>query len=129
MVQLKVGFPDKADSVVVVRRFPFRIGRSDDAGLKLAEPGVWDRHARIELDRAKGFLLDVESGALSSVNGEPAQTTPLRSGDSIRIGSVTIQFWLSEVRQANFRVREWLTWASMATLAAIQVALVYLLSR
>lgn len=129
MVQLKVGFPDKADSVLVVRHFPFRIGRSSDSGLTLAEPGVWERHARIDLDRSEGFMLEVEPGALASVNAEPVQRTPLRSGDMIRIGSVNIQFWLSEVRQANFRVREWLTWAAMVALAAVQIALFYLLSR
>ena len=122
MVQLKVGFPDKADSVIVVRHFPFRVGRSNDSGLKLAEPGVWDRHARIDLDRAEGFFLEVEPGALAAVNGEPAQRTTLRNGDVIRIGSVSIQFWLSEVRQADFRIREWLTWAAMAVLAGIQVS-------
>jgi pSer/pThr/pTyr-binding forkhead associated (FHA) protein len=129
MVQLKVGFPDKADSVIVVRHFPFRIGRSPDSTLPLAEPGVWERHARIILDRAKGFLLEVEPGALAAVNGEPVHEATLRNGDLIRIGSVTIQFWLSEVLQANFRIREWLTWGAMAALAGIQVALFYLLSQ
>jgi pSer/pThr/pTyr-binding forkhead associated (FHA) protein len=129
MVQLKVGFPEKADSVIVVRRFPFLIGRREDAGLKLEEPGVWERHARIDLDPEEGFFLEVESGALAAVNGEPIQRSRLVNGDVIRIGSIPIQFWLSEVRQSSFRVREWLTWIAMAALAGIQVWLVYLLSR
>jgi pSer/pThr/pTyr-binding forkhead associated (FHA) protein len=129
MVQLKVGVPDRADSVIVVRHFPLRIGRSRDSGLQLAEPGVWEQHARIELDRVEGFLLEIEPGALAAVNGEPVQKSPLRNGDVVRIGSVTIQFWLGEVRQADFRIREWLTWIAMAALAGIQVALFYLLSQ
>src|SRR5258708_34445398 len=129
MVQLNIRFPNKAGSETVARRFPFRIGRSADADLRLQEPGVWERHARIELDFDEGFMLITEPGALAAVNGDPMRRTRLRNGDTINIGALSIQFCLGSVRQVRFTLREWLTWAGLAAVCGGQVALVYWLSR
>jgi hypothetical protein len=49
----------------------------------------------------------------------------LRNGDAIAIGSLKMQFWLSETRQAGLRFREGITWIGIAAISIGQVALVY----
>src|SRR2546421_6766055 len=99
MVQLKILSGQKAGSIFKARRFPVRIGRSAKADLQLEEPGVWEQHLRLELNRAQGFVLVAEPNALVTVNSQPLQQVVLRNGDVIQIGSLKIRFWLGELRQ------------------------------
>ncbi len=129
MVQLKILSGKKAGAVYVARRFPVRIGRAAAAHLRLEEDGVWDQHLQLDLNRADGFHLSTQSGALATVNGAPLAPTPLRNGDTFEIGSLKVQFWLSETRQRGLRLREWLTWGAIAAISLGQVAVIYLLLR
>ena len=130
MVQLRILSGKKAGSAYVARRFPvhsFPTRRTAD--LRLEEDGVWDQHLQLDLNPADGFHLRAQLGALVTLNGSPLPTTPLRNGDTIGIGALKIQFWLSETRQRGLGLREWLTWAAIAALALGQVAVIYLLLR
>jgi len=129
MVQLKVLSGKKAGAAYVARRFPVRIGRAPAADLRLEEDGVWDQHLRLDLNAADGFHLSTQAGALATVNGALLPSTPLRNGDTIEIGALKIQFWLSDTRQRGLRLREWLTWAAIAVLCLGQIAVIYLLLR
>jgi pSer/pThr/pTyr-binding forkhead associated (FHA) protein len=113
----------------VARRFPVRIGRAASADLQLEEDGIWDQHLRLDFKPREGFCLSHEPNALATVNGEPFQQTLLRNGDTVEIGSLKIQFWLSETRQRGLGFREWLTWFSIAAISLGQVAVIYLLLR
>jgi hypothetical protein len=53
----------------------------------------------------------------------------LRNGDSIDIGSLKLQFWLSDTRQFGLRFREGLTWAALGFISLGQVGLIYWLLR
>jgi hypothetical protein len=97
--------------------------------LRLEAPGVWDRHIQLELVAAKGIALSVLPGALASVNGRPSSHELLHNGDLIDLGSVKLQFWLSQTRQRGLKTREILTWAGLALLSLIEVAIVYRLLR
>ena len=125
MVQIKILSGAKAGTTWVARRFPVRIGRSATADLQLHESGVWDEHLRIDLQPSAGFVLNALPNALASVNGQAAQQIALHNGDNIEIGSLRIQFWLSETRQGGLRLREWLTWAAIAAISLGQVGLIY----
>ncbi len=129
MVQLKVLSGQKAGTVWEARRFPVRIGRSAGADLRLEEAGVWDDHLRLGFDRSEGIVLNAQADALAFVNGQPARQTVLRNGDVIEIGSLKMQFWLSETRQTGLRFREGITWASIAAICLGQVGLIYWLLR
>lgn len=129
MVQFKVLSGKKAGVSYVARRFPVRIGRASGSELQLEEDGIWDQHARLELQRSTGFVLRTESGALATVNGQPATEVVLRNGDEIDLGAVKLQFWLSETRQSGLRIREGLTWIAIAAISLCQVALIYWLVR
>ena len=125
MVQLRVLSGKKAGTVWVARRFPVRVGRAAQADLQLEEDGVWDQHLQLDFNPAEGIVLSAQSNALVAVNGQPAQQTILRNGDAIDIGSIKVQFWLSETRQRGLRFREVLTWAGIAAISLGQVALIY----
>jgi pSer/pThr/pTyr-binding forkhead associated (FHA) protein len=125
MVQLKVLSGKKAGTTWVARRFPVSIGRSADADLQLEEHGVWDQHLQLYFNPAVGIVMSAQPNALAAVNGQPVQQAVLRNGDAIDIGSLRMQFWLSEICQAGLRFREWITWAGIAAISLGQVGLIY----
>ena len=129
MVQLKVLSGKRAGMTWVARRFPVRVGRSGAMDLQLEEVGVWDQHLQLDFDPAEGIVLSVQQNALASVNGQPVDHAVLRNGDAIEIGSLRMQFWLSETRQEGLRLREGLTWAGIAAISLGQVGLIYWILR
>ncbi len=129
MVQLKVLSGQKAGTAWTARRFPVKIGRSASADLQSEEQGIWDQHLRLDFDPAVGVVLSAQPNALAAVNGQPVQQTALRNGDLISIGSLKMQFWLTETRQVGLRFREGLTWAVITVISLGQVALIYWLVR
>ena len=128
MVQLTVFSGKTAGVVLVVCRFPFRIGRAMEDNLRIEEAGVWDGHLELSLKMPAGFLITVYERALAAANGEPFKQRIVRNGDVIEIGSTRIQFALSPTRQRGFRTRELLTWAALIGLIGIQGYLIYWLS-
>ena len=129
MIQLKVLSGKKAGTAWVARRFPVRIGRSASAELQVEDSGVWDQHLELHFNPAEGIVLSAQPNALAAVNGEAVQQTVLRNGYAIDIGSLRLQFWLSETRQADLRLREGFTWAAIAAISLGQVGLIYWLLR
>ena len=125
MIQLNVLSGKKAGSQPVVRRFPFHIGRAAGNDLQLDDAGVWDRHLALECQRNEGFKLVTSPDALAAVNNQPVQTTRLRNGDIITVGSVRLRFWLAAVRQRGLRLRELFVWVLIAAVCLAQVALIY----
>ena len=129
MIQLKVLSGKKAGTAWVARRFPVRIGRSASAEFQVEDSGVWDQHLELHFNPAEGIVLSAQPNALAAVNGQAVQQTVLRNGDAIDIGSLRLQFWLSETRQADLRLREGFTWAAIAAISLGQVGLIYWLLR
>ena len=129
MVQFRVLNGSKAGSLWVARRFPVHIGRLASADLQLEEPGVWDHHLRLDFSPGEGFVLQAHEQARVLVNGKPFQQTLLHNGDAIDIGSLRLQFWLTENCQVGLRSRESLTWLIILGVSIVQVALMYWLLR
>ncbi len=129
MVQLKILSGKKAGVTYTARRFPVRIGRAVGNDLQLEEDGIWDQHAQVNLEPAKGFVFGTQSGALATVNGESVQETVLHNGDGIDLGAAKLQFWLADARQTGLRFREGLTWIAIAAVCLCQIALIYWLAR
>jgi len=124
MIQFNVLSGKKAGSQMVVRRFPFRVGRAPENHLQLDDDGIWDQHLAVEL-QSGGFHLAVAPNALVAVNGGPFQNQILRNGDTITLGSAKIQFWLAVARQRGLRFREFFVWALAAAVTAAQIVLIY----
>lgn len=125
MVQIKILSGNKAGFSWDARHFPVRIGRSAKSHLQLEEAGVWDDHLKLSQNHADGFVLETHTNALASINGQPVQRAVLRNGDTIEVGSVKLQFWLSEPRQRGQALREAFVWALITGVCLGQVALVY----
>lgn len=129
MIQLHILSGQQAGGDIVVRRFPFVIGRGVDAGLPMDDPGVWDRHLQIDFERDHGFTFTVQPNALALINGDTAEAGTLRNGDLIELGSARLRFWLARSTHKTLRVREALTWFALFALFAAQIALIYWLLR
>jgi len=125
MIQFNVLSGKKAGATCVARRFPLRLGRSAGSDLQFDDDGVWERHLSLDFDAVEGIVLNLQPGALATVNGQPAQRAVLRNGDTIEMGGLKIRFWLGPTRQASLRFREWLTWLGIAAVSLAQIALVY----
>ena len=129
MVQLQFLSGTRAGTVAVARRFPWTVGRLASADFRLEDQGVWERHLVLNLKFPDGFILNVQSDALATVNGQRVREVLLRNGDLIEIGPIKILFWLSETRQWSLRAREILTCVSLGLLSLGQVGLIYWLLR
>jgi hypothetical protein len=127
MIQLKILSGKMAGTETVARRFPFKIGRSASADLRLEEDGVWDQHLELAFVASTGFVLNTHPNALAAINGRAFREAVLRNGDELAIGALRIRFWLGETTQASLRLREWLTWAAFALITAGQLVLIYYL--
>ena len=125
MIQLQVLSGKQAGSDIVVRHFPFLIGRGADVDLRLDEAGVWDRHVQIDFRRKDGFSVSALGEALISINSDSLPTASLRNGDVVGIGSVQLRFWLARSEQKTLRVREALTWTALFALFFAQFGLIY----
>lgn len=125
MVQLKILSGKKAGSSWEARRFPVRVGRSAGCDLQLEEAGVWDDHVKISLDPAEGFIIETQADAIANINDQPIQRASVRNGDAIDLGSVRLQFWLSEAPQRSQAFREVFVWMMITIVCLAQIALVY----
>jgi predicted component of type VI protein secretion system len=125
MIQLKILNGKMAGTSKVARRFPVRVGRSASADLQIEEPGVWDEHVEIALDRKEGFALTAQPSALTSINGTAVHHSLLRNGDVIELGSAKIQFWLSDAPQRGLKIREAFVWSIILAATLAQLALIY----
>lgn len=129
MIQLNILSGKKAGAQTVARRFPFHIGRATGNELQLDDDGVWDRHLTLEFQREAGFTLTTASNALVSVNSRSVQTSLLRNGDLITLGSVRLQFWLGAARQQGLRAGELFVWTLVFAVTLAQLSLIYWLIR
>lgn len=129
MVLLRILSGKMAGRECAARRLPFTIGRSAASALCLSDDGVWEDHCQIAHRPGRGLVLDSHEQAVSLVNSQPASDAPLRNGDLIQIGAVTLQFWLAPPRQTGLRLRETLTWLGIVALAGVQFAAFYWLTR
>ena len=125
MVQLKILCGKKAGSSWDARRFPFSVGRSANSTLQLEEAGIWEDHLKIGLNSSEGFVVETQANALASINGQPVQRAILRNGDTIEIGSVKLQFWLSQAPQRGQAFREAFVWIMIVLVCLAQIGLVY----
>jgi pSer/pThr/pTyr-binding forkhead associated (FHA) protein len=123
MVLLKIANGSATGTAHPVRQFPFHIGRSPRADLRVEEAGVWDEHLTLDFDHAQGFVLTAHGQAIASVNGWPIQSVLLRNGDSIELGALKLRFWLGEVRQSRLRFHEALLWIALGLVTVLEVVL------
>lgn len=127
MVQFNVLSGKQAGTQWVARRFPVRVGRSQEADLVLEDAGVWQEHFELRFERGHGYVIRATPDALTRVNGETLAEGLLRNGDVLDLGAVRLQFWLAATKPAGLATREWATWLLVGAMSLGQVALIYFL--
>jgi pSer/pThr/pTyr-binding forkhead associated (FHA) protein len=129
VIQIQVLSGKLAGRDIVIRQFPFSIGRAAGSGLQLEEAGVWDRHLEISFAAGEGIAFTAQETALTLVNGAEVRAGLLRNGDRIELGSVRLQFWLARSEQTSVLWRECLIWCSLFGLFVFQLVLIVMLLR
>lgn len=127
MIELQLLSGKMAGKHVPARRFPFSIGRSENADLRLDEAGVWPAHARMKCDADGGLVLEVVDGSVQ-VNGQPVTLHRLKSGDVIRVGTVELRFAIAPARQKRLLLHELAQWAVLAGTVVVQLFLIWFLA-
>lgn len=127
MFQLRVLSGRREGEVCRVDRFPFVIGRGAGADWQLAEPGIWDRHATIELTSEQTVRIAAAAEAAVQIDGEPAGEGILRNGAILGVGSIRMSFVLAPaaIRGGDWRARMLGALVMVALLA--QIAAMFLL--
>ena len=88
VILVKSGFYEGLE--VCVDRDWWVVGRGRGADLALAEPTISRSHAAIGFDVEGFFVQDLGSTNGTSINGGPAQRSPLKDGDTIQMGKLTL---------------------------------------
>ena len=100
---LKLEFVDQRKPGVWLVETEFRIGADSRNHLVLADDGVSDNHAVIQVEGPHVYLSDLKSYKGTQVNGQPVRERfQLRPGDKITIG--TVEFELSESQSSGRQV-------------------------
>ena len=129
MIQFQILSGQQAGNDIVVRRFPFTLGRDAGADFQTTDDGVWERHLNIKFQRGEGFKFYAQPGALLLVNGERIETGLLRNGDQLELGLMRLRFWLARSEQQRLRGRETIIWAVLIALFGLQAGIIIQLLR
>jgi hypothetical protein len=81
---------------------PLVLGSAEDADLRLTEPGIAPRHARIEPVGSEGYrIVDLGSEGGTRVNGRDIAQARLAIGDRVEIGSAVLVVGQQVARRAT----------------------------
>ena len=128
MVALQISAPSEPDRQIVIRDFPFRIGRSEGNHFRTSAAGVWAEHLVLDFDPAARAITAASlPGAVTLLNGQKLSTQKLRGGDILQLGACKISFSLAAPPQSSLRPREIFTWFLPAAVTATQAVLIFLL--
>lgn len=87
-----------------------RIGRADDADLRLPHPSVSRRHAELQPSTGDGLgwrLVDLDSKNGTFLDGARVSSTRLARGGWLRFGDVHCEFSMLDAEAARAQVRRW----------------------
>jgi pSer/pThr/pTyr-binding forkhead associated (FHA) protein len=129
MLELTTLSRSTADQKVLVRRFPFTIGRNAEADFRIKSDGVWDRHLVIDLNDSKQVVVRSAAESFVVINGERKNEARLSPGDTLQVGSSTFRVGWTELRQMDGRLREYATFALILLITALQLWLGIVLTR
>lgn len=94
LAKVVLRLPDGSTNEYLCGDAPMTIGRDAECDVQVASRYVSRRHARVERRGDDFFLVDLGSANPMFVNGERVHgERPLRSGDSVRLADVTVEFW------------------------------------
>ncbi|MDP8248098.1 MAG: adenylate/guanylate cyclase domain-containing protein [Candidatus Tritonobacter lacicola] len=87
---------DRQGEFIDLDCLPAVIGRAESCDMRLADPSVSRRHARITGEEGRYFIHDMGSKNGTVVNGRTVEKAALKSGDFIAIGKYGLMFATEE---------------------------------
>src|SRR5262249_48291261 len=99
LVQFKYG--SRAGESVALEKDKTIVGRHKSCDCVIMHPMVSRKHFCVERNAGKFFLVDLESGNGTLVNGNRVSWVELNDGDNIQVGPFTLVFLTSERRQSD----------------------------
>jgi len=99
LVQFKYG--SRAGESVALEKDKTIVGRHKSCDCVIMHPMVSRKHFCVERNAGKFFLVDLESGNGTLVNGNRVSWVELNDGDNIQVGPFTLVFLTSEPRQSD----------------------------
>lgn len=111
---------------VDVQAVPFSIGRETTADLQIKGSGIWERHAAIRLGKDGRYVVSIHEEASCLLNGDVIHdTNPLKPGDILKIGEISLRFDLSACTQKSSIIQEALVYVLTGAFIFSQFVCVY----
>jgi pSer/pThr/pTyr-binding forkhead associated (FHA) protein len=130
VIRLEILSGKQAGQNILVRRFPFRVGRSAQAGLCLSDPGVWGEHCQVDYLPPEGFVVRSNPQADTWVDSQRVDTERrLANASEIAVGGVRLRFTVADPVPRDLRLRESVTWLFLAAVILGEAWLIYSLPR
>jgi predicted component of type VI protein secretion system len=105
-MRLRYTKPDGTTAEFVLTPAPITIGRSPEADVVVPDERVSRIHCGVRLWDGEYTVRDLKSTNGTFVNGRRVETTALKPGDVIRVGSTALAFEADEGPGANTAIRE-----------------------
>lgn len=125
MIQLEVLSGRFAGQSFDVADFPCTLGRSAGDGIRIEEPGIWERHLTFTFEAGQGVTVTRHSEAMAVVNDKSIDSHRLQPGDFIDLGALKLRFWLSPVELRREGWRENLLWIIIGLVVVVQIGLLF----
>jgi hypothetical protein len=130
VIHLEILSGKAAGQSMLVRRFPFTVGRTSVSHLRSDDSGVWDQHFRIEPRRSEGLFLIPFEQAVTLLDGQEVESpTRLNNGAEISAGAMNIRFNIADSKVRSGRYRETATWLAIGLVTALQAWLLIALPK
>lgn len=120
MLLLRVTDARGAVTQHIADAFPYRIGRSARADLKIEASGVWENHATILPGENSRFFIQSEGESLLLRNGEAIHSAQLAAGDELSVGSARVVVSLAPARQKSLGFTEAMAWVLLVLVVAAE---------
>jgi hypothetical protein len=114
---------------VSIDRYPFVIGKNQEAQLRLSDPGIWDNHLAIELTVGESPTIKRIGDGSISVNSDPIENATLRNGDIITIGAAQLRFNSAPAKRKSLVFQNSASWIAMILVVILEIFLVILIKQ
>jgi hypothetical protein len=114
---------------IQLTKYPFVIGKNQEAQMRLPDVGVWDDHLAIELILGESPTIKRLGEGSININSEPIENSTLRNGDLITIGAAKLRFNSVPAKRKSLLFQNGASWAAMALVVILEIFLVILLKQ
>jgi len=129
MLQLHVTDDRGAVTTFEASVFPLTIGRSPQAGIRIAAAGVFENHAQIDLadveSQGQRFFIQPVGQGHVLVNGEVVTSKRLVLGDEISLGAARMVVSLAPARQPRLGFHEAVVWGLLLLVVTVEAVVIH----